>query len=139
METGTRLPLFSPTSRAQPSPTMAFYLSISKSRSFSALSRHLPSLNLTRFSQSLIRFQALPTNFLTLSTNSLKRRFLPALRITIPQTYPNVSQMHSNEPFLITLSSHKKNQTTSIKREEERSLQSVTAVVVKDAKKLASR
>ena len=31
-------------------------------------------------------------------SNSLRRKPLPALRITIPQTYPIVSQMHSNEP-----------------------------------------
>ena len=37
-------------------------------------------------------------------TNSLRRKPLPALRITIPQTHPIVSQMHSNEPPLLSKS-----------------------------------
>ena len=85
------------------------------------------------------RTQRSSSSSLSLASYELKTSPTMATSRTPDFTFHSISLLLSTKPLSNTLSSHKNNQTTSMKRKKksrkERFLQSVAAVVVMDAKK----
>jgi hypothetical protein len=112
----------------------------SSSSSSPSASHKEPQWNLSPLSKTLINSHNLPHTKPHISLNlTIARTSASHSHLSVSHTNPSLAL---NEPLSITLSSHNifnSKHMRKIKRKKEKYLQSVTAVVVKDAKKLASR